>query len=106
MRPQDCEFPQEVRNEALRRSEYRCEKCGCPKEETYEGFLQFHHIVGVALAVRYHPELAHSAIASLANCRVLCCKCHNIMDAEDRKNHAENAKILRALLRKESVRIA
>lgn len=78
--------------EALRRAGWCCERCGIPKEDTIEGYLDIHHVLGIADAIRFYPELSHAIIASLVNARVLCKKCHVIEDRESRRNHKETAK--------------
>lgn len=90
-RPKDCEFTKEVVIEALKRADFKCERCGIPKEETFEGYLEIHHILGIARAVNLYPEISHLLISSLANSRVLCIKCHQIEDNEAKYNHREMA---------------
>ncbi len=94
MRPRSCEFQKETIAMALNRADYKCERCGIPKEETFEGYLEIHHLLGIADAVRYYPEISHALIASLKNARVLCCKCHKIEDKESRVFHGEMARRL------------
>lgn len=93
-RPVDMEFSDATKLEALRRADFTCEDCGTKKQDTKEGCLQIHHIVGIALALRHHPELSHAMISSIHNTAVLCQTCHKKRDVEDRKNHVENAKKL------------
>jgi 5-methylcytosine-specific restriction endonuclease McrA len=69
-----AEFTDSVKEQALRRAVYRCERCGV------RWSLEFHH--------RGHP-----ADCSLFNCEVLCVKCH-------RSEHAKRNRLRggRALL--------
>jgi len=98
MRPVEYEFSKETKLEALNRAGWCCERCGIYKEETFEGYLEIHHVVGISLAIHYYPELAPVLISSLANARVLCEKCHTIEDVEDRKKHKENVTKLKAMM--------
>lgn len=88
-RPKDCEFSKETIIEALKRSHFTCERCGIPKEETFEGYLEIHHMLGIARACSLYPELSHAVISSLQNAKVLCIKCHQIEDNETKYNHKE-----------------
>lgn len=90
-RPKDCEFSDQTKLEALRRSNFCCERCGIPKKETFEGYLEIHHVLQICKAVSLYPEISHLLISSLANARVLCLKCHQIEDNESKNNHKEMA---------------
>lgn len=90
----ECEFSDATKLEALKRAGWCCERCGIPKKETIEGYLEIHHVLGIALACELYPELSHTLIASIANARVLCKKCHLIEDRESKKFHSINARRL------------
>jgi len=57
----DEEFPQQVKDRALRRSDNKCERCWSPRD------LEFHHKIPVA----------QGGGSTLDNCVVLCEKCHS-----------------------------
>ena len=94
-RPKEYRFSDEVKLEALRRSDFRCENCGRHKTETAEHYLQAHHLLAVSMAVRHYPELAPALVASLANIKILCADCHVIYDQEAMGNHQYYAKELK-----------
>lgn len=91
-RPPAAEFTPETKLEALRRAKFTCEDCGRPKHEV--GYLQIHHKLGIAIAARFHPEISHALLASIANTAVLCPDCHEKRDIADRKKHTEFARAL------------
>lgn len=94
-RPQDMEFSKETILEALKRSHFCCERCGIHKHKAQDGYLEIHHMLGIAVALRLYPEFSHSVISSLANTRVLCKPCHQIEDNEMKYRHAEMAASLK-----------
>lgn len=83
----DYEFPPHVRKEALKQAGYCCDRCGAHKNDTKNKYLELHHQLGIAIAIKYYPEISPLVISSLANCRVLCYDCHIIEDKEDHRNH-------------------
>ncbi len=91
-RPASAEFSDETKLEALRRANWRCERCGRQKQDV--GYLEIHHRLGIAIALRYHPEISHALLSSIANARVLCHDCHRIEDQSDRRKHQELAREL------------
>lgn len=93
-RPEDCEFTKETKLSALRRANWKCEQCGIDKQHAPEHYLEIHHKLGIALALRHHPEISHALISSLANAEVLCIKCHDKKDITDRKKHMQYAQEL------------
>lgn len=98
MRPESMEFSKETIVEALKRANFTCECCGIKKQDTQEKYFEIHHRLGIAIALRYHPELSHALISSLANAMVLCIPCHKVLDREDRKHHKKIAKALQNLI--------
>ncbi len=86
-RPKEYEFPHQTVIDALRRADWKCEQCGKPKKDTPEGYLELHHLLPVMIAVKYYPHILPELIASLDNCKVLCCQCHSKADEESRLNH-------------------
>lgn len=91
-RPPEYEFTAETKLEALRRSSLKnkerlfcCEQCGKTKKQV--GYLEIHHKLGIAVARRFYPQISAAVISSLANAEVLCPKCHDRRDVEDRKRH-------------------
>lgn len=93
-RPANFEFSKQTKIEALKRANFTCEECGKKKYECTPQFLEIHHIVGIAIAIQYHPELSHAMISSLKNCSCLCVSCHKKRDILDRRKHRELAKQL------------
>lgn len=94
------EFPQEVKEEALRLSNYRCEVCGCRREDTEQGFLTIHHVLPICIALKFYPEISGELIRSLANTKVLCRDCHEEQDRLSMKHHEVYAQALLASTRK------
>ena len=92
MRPRTCEFSDKTKLDALRRCNFTCERCHKPKREV--GYLEVHHVLGIAIALNYYPQISHAVISSLENAKCYCQKCHDVMDREDRKRHQEIAKEL------------
>lgn len=90
-RPKDCEFSKETIIEALKRSHFSCERCGIPKKDTMQGYLEIHHMLGIAMALKFYPHLSFSVISSVANARVLCFHCHQVEDNEAKYTHPEMA---------------
>ena len=74
MRRRGYEFKSCVIETAHNRSNGYCQRCGKAANETGQS-LQAHHIVPIYIA-RHVVELSGSVIASLANCEIVCCKCH------------------------------
>ncbi len=93
-RPSACEFSKQTKIETLKRSGFCCEECGKKKYECNPPYLEIHHVVGIAIAIQYHPELSHAMISSVANAESLCVSCHKKRDVLDRRNHKELAKQL------------
>lgn len=86
-RPREYEFSSEVKLAALRRSNFKCEDCGVPKHLARDGYLEIHHMLGVAAAIQFYPSLAPAIISSLANARTLCKDCHQAADNRMQFNH-------------------
>ncbi len=103
-RPSDMEFSRETKIEALKRANWQCECCGVKKKDTKEGYLELHHRLGVMLAVHHYPEFAHTLIASLANCQVLCIPCHDAMDRLNQRQHKAQAQRLKGSIRENYVK--
>ncbi len=66
------EFSQQIKEEALSRSNLRCEGCGRSAKRRE---LQIHHIIPVWFAIQY-PLFSIPLITSIANTKVLCLECH------------------------------
>jgi 5-methylcytosine-specific restriction endonuclease McrA len=78
------EFSYETKKEALLRSPV-CEGCGKP--ESKDEPLHADHVIPIWFAIKY-PVFALEVINSLANCRILCKKCH------EKRNHYDTTEIL------------
>lgn len=76
------EFSSDVKLDALRRANWRCERCGKHKSETPEGYLEIHHILAIGIVIKDYPQLAPAIVKSLANAEVLCCDCHTQIHRE------------------------
>ena len=74
MRRGKYEFKPNVIETAYRKSEGKCEHCGVTAEDVGKT-LEAHHVVPICIA-RLIPELSSIIISSLANCELLCYKCH------------------------------
>lgn len=53
-----------VREVVLKRAQQKCERAGCAESRDYNGFLDIHHILGIAVSDR------------VSNCIALCPNCH------------------------------
>lgn len=97
-RPREYEFTPETKLEALKRANFRCEGCGVPKREARDGYLEIHHVLGVAAAIKFYPSLAPAIISSLANAQVLCKDCHQQEDNRMQFNHPKIAHSIISML--------
>lgn len=88
------EFSKETKLEALRRAEWKCEKCGKPKRECREGYLEIHHKLQVYLAIKYYPHIFPEVVASIDNAMVVCRDCHPHEDEYSDIHHKEIATAL------------
>ena len=82
------EFSDHTKIEALRRADWTCECCGIKKKDAPDGYLELHHRLGIAIAVRQFPELSNAVIKSVENCMCLCATCHKMIDHTKINNQA------------------
>lgn len=64
------EFSKDTKEKCYLRASGRCEVCGVETD------LQAHHLLPLWFAREYFPQIAKHALASLANCQILCADCH------------------------------
>lgn len=67
------EFDRETKREALERSGYRCEKCGCEDDRTNR--LEVDHRVAIWF-FRETGCIGVNVLLNIVNCSVLCHRCH------------------------------
>lgn len=76
------EFDTRIKQASKERAGFVCERCG---KETDK--LEIHHILPIAIAIKYYPRIAPEVIRSLANAQCLCKECHKKADVRARQNH-------------------
>lgn len=79
------EFSKATVLEALKRADWKCERCGKSKKEV--GMLYIHHKLAINIAIHQYPEIAPSVIKSICNAKCVCRECHMYEDEESKKNH-------------------
>lgn len=95
-RPKEYEFSYSTKIQALKRSDFSCQDCGVRQADGY--YLAVHHILGIAYARYYYPDIPASVVSHLANARVLCETDHIQADNDLRHNHQEKLTELLASL--------
>lgn len=84
------EFDKSTIIECLKKADFRCELCDRSKEDLKADneafYFEIHHILGIAIAVRYFPEIPIAIIKSLENAMCLCVDCHKYIERTD-QNH-------------------
>ncbi len=81
-------FPRAVREEAKRRANYTCERCGRSNGRVKQ--LEVHHKLALWYASKYFPQLSSIILNSIANAEVLCYRCHMKLHKRDRSPRQKN----------------
>lgn len=93
-RPPELEFSDATKRDALRNAGYKCERCGVPKGQARDGYLEIHHKLAIWCVVNYYPYLLPEVVRSIVNAEVLCKDCHQEADNNMRFTHQDTARVL------------
>ncbi len=70
----EYEFSKETMLLALKDAWFKCDKCGKPKKECRDGYLEGHHRIFVAFAIAH--DIPAWVVSNVYNCQILCKDCH------------------------------